>query len=65
MYAFDDDHQTHRPYELQFDGDPQNTMRFNIYFGGDPQNIALLKPYFRTKKHYANVANSALNTEQI
>ena len=56
------DTQTKLHFKVQFEGTPQ---LLNVYFEGDPQNIALLKPYFHTKKHYKNVANSVLNTEQI
>jgi len=52
-------------FNVDFEGDPQTIALPIVYFEGDPQNIALLKPYFQTKKHYKNVVNSVLNTEQI
>ena len=74
-----DDTQAPVPFKVQFEGDPQNIARRSVYFegdpqnivrprvdfDGDPQNISHLKPYFHSKKHYKNVANSVLNTEQI
>ena len=50
---------------LHFEGDPRNIVLSTLDFEGDPQNIVRLKPYFHTKKHYRNVVNSVLNTEQI
>ena len=52
-------------FNVYVEGDPQNIVLFNVNFEGDPQNIVPLKPYFHTKKHYRNVVNSVLNTEQI
>ena len=60
-----DDTQAPVPFKVQFEGDPRNIVCFGVYFEGDPQNIPPLKPYFHSKEHYRNVANSALNTEQI
>ena len=59
------DPQTIVHFKLYFEGDPQNSILSNVYFEGDPQNIVHLKPSFHSKKHYINVANSVLNTEQI
>ena len=62
---FEGDPQTIVHFKLYFEGDPQNTILANVYFEGDPQNIVHLKPSFHSKKHYINVVNSVLNTEQI
>ena len=62
---FEGDPQTIVHFKLYFEGDPQNTTLPNVYFEGDPRNIVHLKPSFRSKKHYVNVVNSVLNTEQI
>ena len=63
--CIEDDPQTHLPRKVQFEGDPQNIVLPSVYFEGDPQNMSGLKPYFHSKKHYKNVVNSILNTEQI
>ena len=62
---FGGDPQTIVHSKLYFGGDPQNTIRFYVYFEGDPQNNVHLKPSLHSKKHYKNVVNSVLNTEQI
>ena len=52
-------------FKLYCEGDPQTIVHFKLYCEGDPQNIVHLKPSFHSKKHYINVVNSVLNTEQI
>ena len=63
--CIEDDPQTSVHPKVEFEGGPQNNVRFNVYFEGDPQNMSPLKPYFHSKKHYINVVNSVLNTEQF
>ena len=62
---FEGDPQNNVLFNVYFEGDPQNNALYNVYFEGDPQNMSHLKPYFHPKKHYRNVVNSVLNTEQI
>ena len=38
-------------------------LHFNVNFEGGPQYMSHLKPYFHSKNHYGNVANSALRAK--